>query len=75
LLLKYPHKAKWTLFQTRYFSENLIAPEIETGTSGTVDGNSDHYTTLAVSPLSLLISCKFSFPIFSLKMSSLPTLA
>jgi hypothetical protein len=26
-------------------------------------------------PLSLLISCKFSFPIVGLKMSSLPTLA
>jgi hypothetical protein len=31
------------------------------------------FTTLT--PLSLLISCKLSFPIVGLKMSSLPTLA
>jgi hypothetical protein len=24
------HKAEWTPFQTRYFSENLVAPGIET---------------------------------------------
>jgi hypothetical protein len=26
------HKAEWTAFQTHYFSENLVAPEIEPGT-------------------------------------------
>jgi hypothetical protein len=30
------HEAKWTLFKTHYFSENLVAPGIEAGTSGSV---------------------------------------
>jgi hypothetical protein len=30
-LLKYPYEAEWTLFQTHYFSENLIEPGIEPG--------------------------------------------
>jgi hypothetical protein len=34
--------AEWTPFQTHYFSENLIAPEIEPRTSGSVARNSDH---------------------------------
>jgi hypothetical protein len=25
------HEAEWTLFQTQYFSENLVAPGIEPG--------------------------------------------
>jgi hypothetical protein len=41
-LLSYPHEAEWNLFQTHYFSENLVAPEIESGTSGFVTRNSDH---------------------------------
>jgi hypothetical protein len=31
-----------------YFSENLVAPGIETRTFGSVARNSDHYTTEAV---------------------------
>jgi hypothetical protein len=30
-LLNCTHEAEWTPFQTHYFSENLIAPGIETG--------------------------------------------
>jgi hypothetical protein len=37
----------WTPFQTHYFSENLVAPGIEPGTSGCVARNSDHQTTEA----------------------------
>jgi hypothetical protein len=40
--LSYPHEAEWTPFQTHYFSENLVAPGIEPGTSGSVAWNSDH---------------------------------
>jgi hypothetical protein len=29
-------------FQTHYFSENLVVPGIEPGTSGSVARNSDH---------------------------------
>jgi hypothetical protein len=32
-----------------YFSENLVAPGIESRTSGSVARNSDHYATEAVS--------------------------
>jgi hypothetical protein len=39
------HEAEWTPFQTHYFSENLVAPGIEPGTSGSVARNSGHYTT------------------------------
>jgi hypothetical protein len=35
-------------FQTPYLSENLVGPGIEPVTSGSVAGNSDHYTTEAV---------------------------
>jgi hypothetical protein len=28
-----------------YYSENLVVPGIETGASGSVGRNSDHYTT------------------------------
>jgi hypothetical protein len=38
----YPHEAEWTPFQTHYFSENLVAPGIEYGTSGSVARNADH---------------------------------
>jgi hypothetical protein len=41
-LLNYPHEAEWTPFQTHYYSENLVAPGIEPGTSGSVARNSDH---------------------------------
>jgi hypothetical protein len=35
-LLNYPHEAEWTPFQTHYYSENLIAPGIDPGTSDSV---------------------------------------
>jgi hypothetical protein len=35
-LLSYTHEAEWTPFQTHYFSENLVAPEIDPGISGSV---------------------------------------
>jgi hypothetical protein len=44
-ILNYPHEAEWTPFQTHYFSENLVAPGIEPGISGSVARNSGHYTT------------------------------
>jgi hypothetical protein len=48
---QFSHEAEWTPFQTPYFSENLIGPEIEPRTSGSVARNSDHYTTTeAVNP-------------------------
>jgi hypothetical protein len=47
-LLSYAHEAEWTPFQTHYFSENLVAPGIEPGTSGSVARNSDHLTTEVV---------------------------
>jgi hypothetical protein len=31
-----------TPFQTQYFSDNLVVPEIEPGISGSVARNSDH---------------------------------
>jgi hypothetical protein len=34
--------AGWTAFQTHYFSENLVAPGIELGTSESVARKSDH---------------------------------
>jgi hypothetical protein len=30
-LLNCTHEAEWTPFQTHYFSENLVVPEIEAG--------------------------------------------
>jgi hypothetical protein len=42
-------RAEWTPFQTHCYSENLIAPEIELGTSGLAARNSDYWTTEAVS--------------------------
>jgi hypothetical protein len=41
-LLNFAHEAEWTPFQTPYFSEYLVNPGIELGTSGSVDRNSDH---------------------------------
>jgi hypothetical protein len=41
-LLIYPHEVEWTPFQTHCYSENLVVPEIELGTSGSVARNSDH---------------------------------
>jgi hypothetical protein len=35
-------KAEWTPFQTDCYSENLVAPGIEQGTSGSAARNSDH---------------------------------
>ena len=37
-----PHEAEWTPFQTHYYSEKLVAPGIEPGTSVSVARNSDH---------------------------------
>jgi hypothetical protein len=48
LLLKCTHDAEWTPFQTHYFSENLVVPEIEPGTPGSVARNPYYYTTEAV---------------------------
>jgi hypothetical protein len=48
LLLIYPHEAEWSPFHTHYFSENLVAPGIEPGTSGSVARNSDHFSTNSV---------------------------
>jgi hypothetical protein len=39
---------QWTPFQTQFFLENLVAPGIEPGTSGSVPRNSEHSTTEAV---------------------------
>jgi hypothetical protein len=44
------HDAEWTPFQTHYFSEALVAPGIEPGTSGSVARNSNQ-TTEAVKKL------------------------
>jgi hypothetical protein len=46
--LIYAHKAEWTPFQTQCYSENLVAPGIEPGTSVSAARNSDHETTEAV---------------------------
>jgi hypothetical protein len=35
-------RAEWTSFQTHCYSENLVAPEMEPGTSGLTARNSDH---------------------------------
>jgi hypothetical protein len=41
-LLNYPHEAEGIPFQIHYFSENLVAPGIELGTSGSVGRNAGH---------------------------------
>jgi hypothetical protein len=38
----YPREAKWTPFQYHYFSENLVGPGIEPGSSGSVARNCDY---------------------------------
>jgi hypothetical protein len=48
LLLDHPHEAEWTPFQTHHYSENLVAPGIEMGTSGSVARNCDRQTTVVV---------------------------
>jgi hypothetical protein len=35
-------RAEWTPFQTHRYSENLVAPRIEHGTSGSAARKSDH---------------------------------
>jgi hypothetical protein len=45
-LLSCPHETEWAPFQTSCFSENVQAPGIEPGTSGSVARNSDYQTTL-----------------------------
>jgi hypothetical protein len=42
LLLNYPNEAEWTPFRTQCYSENLVAPGIESETSGSAAGNSEH---------------------------------
>jgi hypothetical protein len=42
VLLSCTHEVQWTPFQAHYFSENLVAPGIEPGISGSVARNSDH---------------------------------
>jgi hypothetical protein len=41
-VLIYAHEAEWTPFQTHCYAENLVAPEIEPGTSEFAARNSDH---------------------------------
>jgi hypothetical protein len=41
-LLNCTYEAEWTPFQTHYFSENLVLPGIEHGTTGTVARNTYH---------------------------------
>jgi hypothetical protein len=48
LLLSCTHEAECTPFQTHCFSEKLVAPGIDPGTSGSVARNSGHQTTEAV---------------------------
>jgi hypothetical protein len=47
-LLNCTHEAEWTPFQLHYFSEKLVAPGTEPGTSGSLAWNYDHQTTQAV---------------------------
>jgi hypothetical protein len=42
-LLRYPQDAQWTQFDTHYISEAMVKLGIESGTSGSVARNSDHY--------------------------------
>jgi hypothetical protein len=42
ILARLSGPAEWTPFQTHYFSENLVAPGVKPGTSGSVARNSDH---------------------------------
>jgi hypothetical protein len=49
-LLRYPHKAEWTPFQTRHFSENLVAPGIEPRRSGSVARTTTEAVKICVGP-------------------------
>jgi hypothetical protein len=40
-------RAEWTPFQTHCYSDNLVAPGIELGTSGLAPKKCDHYITEA----------------------------
>jgi hypothetical protein len=42
----YAHEAEWTLFQAHCYSENLVSPGIEPGTSVSAARNSDHETAI-----------------------------
>jgi hypothetical protein len=42
----YPHEEERTSFENHSFSENVMAPEIEPGTTESVARNCDNYTTL-----------------------------
>lgn len=57
-LLSYSHEAERIPFQTHCFSENVIAPEIESGTSRSIVKYFDYNTTEAISKL--LIDLKLS---------------
>jgi hypothetical protein len=48
-LFIYAHETEWTPFQTPRYSENLLAPGIELGTTGSAAMNSDHETIETVS--------------------------
>jgi hypothetical protein len=41
-ILGFLDRSRYYFFQTHYFSENLVGPRIEPGTSGPVARNSDH---------------------------------
>jgi hypothetical protein len=43
----YHNEAEWTPFHTQYFSEYVIAPDIEPGTFGSVVRSCDYCTTEA----------------------------
>jgi hypothetical protein len=47
-LLIYAHETEWTPFHIHCYSENLVAPGIEPGTSVSEARNSDHETTEVV---------------------------
>jgi hypothetical protein len=53
-LLIYPYEAEWTPFQTHY-SENLVAPGIEPGTSGSVVRNADSWNIHVLSILFIYV--------------------
>jgi hypothetical protein len=70
------HEAEWIPFHTRYFSENLVAPEIEPGTYVSVVKNSGHQTTEAVGVDVYLILINYVSPHISshayVKLAFLP---
>jgi hypothetical protein len=46
--LSYLPEAEWILSRTHYFTENIVALGIKSGTTGSVVRDSDHQTTEAV---------------------------